>query len=152
VYNTARQVGGVLGSAAVGMVLQVGVASAVPDVARRYAERLPPRYREEFVSRISHAANTASQFDATTPPVPRDLDPQVADIVRRIVTEVFHEGFTVAAKASLVLPIAVLLLGVLASTGIRVPRMARTEETGASVTEPRTGTESHTGERDLTGT
>jgi EmrB/QacA subfamily drug resistance transporter len=128
VFNTSRQVGGVLGSAAVGMVLQVGVAFAVPDAARRYAERLPPRYREEFVSRISDAANTASQFDSTAPPVPSNLDPNVADIVRRIVLEVFHDGFTVAAKASLVLPIAVLVLGVLASTGIRVPRMSRSKE------------------------
>jgi EmrB/QacA subfamily drug resistance transporter len=128
VFNTSRQVGGVLGSAAVGMLLQVGVAFAVPDVARRYAERLPPRYREEFVDRITDAANTASQFDSTAPPVPSNLDPNVADIVRRIVTEVFHEGFTVAAKASLVLPIAVLVLGVLAATGIRVPRMTRSGE------------------------
>jgi EmrB/QacA subfamily drug resistance transporter len=125
VFNTSRQVGGVLGSAAVGMLLQVGVAFAVPDVARRYAERLPPRFREEFVSRITDAANTASQFDSSTPPIPSNVDPGVADIVRQIVTGVFHEGFTVAAKASLVLPIAVLVLGALAAAGIRVPRMAK---------------------------
>ncbi len=133
VFNTSRQVGGVLGSAAVGMLLQVGVAFAVPDAARRYAERLPPRYREEFVERITDAANTASQFDSTAPPVPSNLDPNVADIVRRIVTEVFHDGFTVAAKASLVLPIAVLVLGVLASAGIRVPRSARSGRKSARV-------------------
>jgi hypothetical protein len=118
-------VGGVLGSAAVGLLLQVGVAFAVPEAARQYAERLPPRYREEFVQRITDAANTASQFDTTTPPVPSNLDPSVADIVRRIVTDVFHVGFTNAAKASLVLPIAVLVLGILAATGIRLPRRAR---------------------------
>jgi len=128
VFNTSRQVGGVLGSAAVGMLLQVGVAFAVPEAARRYAERLPPRYREEFVARITDAANTASQFDTTTPPVPANLEPNIADIVRRIVTEVFHEGFTNAAKASLMLPIAVLVLGVLAATGIRLPRITRSKE------------------------
>ena len=120
VFNTSRQVGGVLGSAATGLVLQLGVAFAVPDAARRYAERLPVRYREEFVDRVTEAANTASQFDSSHPPVPSDLDPNVADIVRRIVTGVFHDGFTVAAKASLMLPIAVLLLGIVAATGIRV--------------------------------
>jgi EmrB/QacA subfamily drug resistance transporter len=127
VFNTSRQVGGVLGSAAVGMLLQVGVAFAVPDAARRFAERLPPRYREEFVSRITDAANTASQFDEA-PSVPSNVDPDVADIVRRIVLDVFHDGFTVAAKASLMLPIAVLLLGVIAAAGIRVPRLARPKE------------------------
>jgi EmrB/QacA subfamily drug resistance transporter len=120
VFNTSRQVGGVLGSAATGLVLQLGVSFAVPDAARQYAERLPVRYREEFVSRVTEAANTASQFDSTRPPVPSDLDPNVADIVRRIVTDVFHNGFTVAAKASLMLPIAVLLLGIVAATGIHV--------------------------------
>jgi EmrB/QacA subfamily drug resistance transporter len=120
VYNTARQVGGVLGSAATGLVLQLGVAFAVPSAARDYAERLPVRYREEFVQRITEAANTPSQFDTSSPPVPTNLDPNVADIVRRIVIEVFHNGFTVAAKASLMLPIAVLILGIVAATGIRV--------------------------------
>lgn len=120
VYNTARQVGGVLGSAATGLVLQLGVAFAVPDAARQYAERLPVRYREEFVQRITDAANTPSQFDTSSPPIPANLDPNVANIVRRIVTEVFHNGFTVAAKASLMLPIAVLVLGIVAATGIRV--------------------------------
>ncbi|MFL6127291.1 DHA2 family efflux MFS transporter permease subunit [Actinophytocola sp.] len=119
VYNTARQVGGVLGSAATGLVLQLGVAFAVPDAARQYAERLPVRYREEFVRRITEAANTPSQFDTSSPPLPSDLDPDTAEIVRRIVTEVFHNGFTVAAKASLMLPIAVLVLGIVAATGIR---------------------------------
>ncbi|WP_460406793.1 MFS transporter [Actinophytocola sediminis] len=128
VFNTSRQVGGVLGSAAVGMLLQVGIAYSVPEAAMAYAERLPPRYREEFVQRITDAANTASQFDATTPPVPSNLDPDVAEIVERIVTDVFHSGFTSAAKASLVLPIAVLLLGVIAALNIRLPRRSRTRE------------------------
>jgi EmrB/QacA subfamily drug resistance transporter len=128
VFNTSRQVGGVLGSAAVGMLLQVGVAFSVPEAAKAYAERLPPRYREEFVQRVTDAANTASQFDSTTPPVPSNLEPEVADIVRRIVTEVFHIGFTNAAKASLVLPIAVLVLGVIAAAGIRLPRRTRSRE------------------------
>ena len=57
--------------------------------------------------------------------MPSGLDPDVEGIVRRIVTEVFHNGFTVAAKASLMLPIAVLLLGIVAATGIRVRRQER---------------------------
>ncbi len=126
VFNTARQVGGVLGSAATGLVLQLGVAFAVPDAARQYAERLPPRFREEFVARVTDAANTASQFDSSRPPVPSELDPGMANAVRRIVTDVFNAGFTVAAKASLMLPIAVLLLGIVAATGIRVRLKADT--------------------------
>jgi EmrB/QacA subfamily drug resistance transporter len=126
VFNTSRQVGGVLGSAATGLVLQLGVAFAVPDAARQYAERLPLRYRDEFVERVTDAANTASQFDSSRPPVPSNLDPDVANAVRRIVTDVFHAGFTVAAKASLMLPIAALLLGIVAAVGIRLRTPTRT--------------------------
>jgi EmrB/QacA subfamily drug resistance transporter len=136
VYNTSRQVGGVLGSAATGLVLQLGVAFAVPDAARQYAERLPVRYREEFVQRITEAANTPSQFDTSNPPLPSNLDPDVADIVRRIVTEVFHNGFTVAAKASLMLPIAVLVLGIVAATGVRVRMGPRIESPECSSSSP----------------
>lgn len=125
VFNTSRQVGGVLGSAATGLVLQLGVAYAVPDAARQYAERLPLRYREEFVTKITEAANTASQFDNTRPPVPANLDPSVENMLQRVVTEVFHTGFTTAAKASLMLPIAVLLLGIVSATGIRVGMKTR---------------------------
>ncbi len=128
VFNTSRQVGGVLGSAATGLVLQLGVAYAVPDAARQYAERLPLRYREEFVARVTDAANTASQFDTDAPPVPSNLEPNVADAVVRIVTDVFHVGFTAASKASLMLPIAVLLLGLVAAAGIRLPRRVATPE------------------------
>jgi hypothetical protein len=131
VFNTSRQIGGVLGSAATGVVLQVGVAFAVPDAARQYAERLPYRYREEFVARITEAANTASQFDTNSPPVPADLDPDVANAVSRIVTQVFETGFTTAAKASLVLPIVVLLLGIMAATGIRLPRASDRVDAGS---------------------
>ena len=122
VFNTSRQVGGVLGSAATGVLLQLGVAIAVPAAARQYAERLPYRMRGEFIGRVTEAANTASQFSSTDPPLPPDLPKGSAELVARIVGDVFHIGLTNAAKASLVLPIIVLLLGIVSAAGIRVSR------------------------------
>jgi hypothetical protein len=119
VFNTARQVGGVLGSAASGVLLQVGIAFSVPDAARDYAQRLPIQYREQFVDGITKAANTASQFSGSGPKLPSDLPPSIVEDVRQVALAAFHLGFTNAAKATLVLPIVVLVLGMISATGVR---------------------------------
>jgi EmrB/QacA subfamily drug resistance transporter len=121
VFNISRQVGSVLGSAASGLLLQVGITVSVPVAARDYAERLPFQYREQFVDAISKAANTASQFSGTGPSVPSDISPSIAEYVRRVATEAFQLGFTNAAKATLVLPIVVLVLGMISAVGLREP-------------------------------
>lgn len=119
VFNTARQVGSVLGSAASGVLLQVGIAFSVPDAAREYSEKLPIQYREQFVDAITRAANTASQFSGTGPATPPELSPSIAEHVRRVATDAFELGFTNAAKATLVLPIVVLILGMISAASLR---------------------------------
>lgn len=121
VFNTSRQIGGVLGSASTGVLLQVGLNFTVPQAAREYAELLPPRYADEFVRRISAAANTASQFGGEGPEVPSDWSPSIAERVRELATSAFDLGFTNAAKATLVLPVVVLVLGMLCAAGLRAP-------------------------------
>ncbi|MGW5052827.1 DHA2 family efflux MFS transporter permease subunit [Actinokineospora sp. NPDC004072] len=125
VFNTSRQVGGVLGSASTGVLLQLGLSFSVPAAAREYAGLLPPRYADEFVERISAAANTASQFGGEGPAVPADWSPSIAERVRELATAAFDLGFTNAAKATLVLPVIVLVLGMFAATGLRTPALAR---------------------------
>jgi EmrB/QacA subfamily drug resistance transporter len=121
VFNTSRQVGGVLGSAASGVLLQVGIAVAVPVAAREHSERLPAQWRDQFVDEITKAANTASQFSGTGPAAPPDIPPAVVEFLRRVATDAFELGFTNAAKAALVLPIVVLILGMIAAAGLREP-------------------------------
>jgi EmrB/QacA subfamily drug resistance transporter len=118
VFNTSRQVGGVLGSAASGVLLQIGIAVAVPDAARAHAQRLPLQFREQFVDEVTRAANTASQFSGTGPKPPPDLPPSVVEFVRQVATDTFNLGFTNAAKATLVLPVVVLVLGMISAAGI----------------------------------
>ncbi|MFC7617636.1 MFS transporter [Actinokineospora soli] len=125
VFNTSRQVGGVLGSASTGVLLQLGLSVTVPAAARDYAALLPPRYADEFVERISAAANTASQFGGEGPAIPADWSPSIAERVRELATDAFHLGFTNAAKATLVLPVIVLVLGMIAASGLRTPVLAR---------------------------
>jgi EmrB/QacA subfamily drug resistance transporter len=120
VFNTARQVGGVLGSAASGVLLQLGIAVAVPVAAREHAQRLPFQYRDEFVDGITRAANTASQFSGT-PQVPSEVPAAAVEHLRLVATDAFHLGFTNAAKATLVLPVVVLILGMISAAGLREP-------------------------------
>ncbi|WP_156893152.1 DHA2 family efflux MFS transporter permease subunit [Actinokineospora enzanensis] len=130
VFNTSRQVGGVLGSATTGLLLQVGLGFAVPEAARDYAKVLPPRYAGEFVRRITEAAQTASQFGGEGPKVPSDWSPSIAERVRELATDAFHLGFTNAAKATLVLPVVVLVLGMVCAAGIRVPPTGNAKNSG----------------------
>ncbi|PPK69771.1 DHA2 family efflux MFS transporter permease subunit [Actinokineospora auranticolor] len=130
VFNTARQVGGVLGSATTGLLLQVGLGFAVPAAAREYARFLPPRYADEFIERITAAAQTASQFGGDGPTVPSDWSPTVAERVRELATNAYDLGFTNAAKATLVLPVVVLVLGMLSASGIRVPPTGNAKNSG----------------------
>nr|WP_255364646.1 DHA2 family efflux MFS transporter permease subunit [Alloactinosynnema sp. L-07] len=121
VFNTSRQVGGVLGSATTGLLLQVGLSFSVPEAAKQYARALPPRYADEFVRRITDAANTASQFDDKGPQMPSDWSPSIAGRVRNLATDAYDLGFTNAAKATLVLPVVVLVLGIVCAAGMRTP-------------------------------
>ncbi|WP_156753998.1 MFS transporter [Actinokineospora pegani] len=121
VFNTSRQVGGVLGSATTGLLLQVGLGVAIPRAAEEYARKLPPRYADEFVRRITEAADSASQFGGEGPDVPADWSPSIAEHVRGLATDAFHLGFTTAARATLVLPVVVLVLGIICAAGLRTP-------------------------------
>lgn len=121
VFNTSRQVGGVLGSATTGVLLQVGLSFSVAEAAREQARFLPPRYADEFVRRISAAADTASQFGGRGPEVPSDWSPSIAERVRELAEDAFALGFTNAAKATLVLPVVVLVLGMVCASALRSP-------------------------------
>ncbi len=130
VFNTSRQVGGVLGSATTGLLLQVGLSFSVPAAAREYAQVLPPRYADEFVRRISDAANTASQFGGEGPAIPADWSPTIAERVRDLATDAFALGFTNAAKATLVLPVVVLIIGMVCASGMRIPATGNAKNRG----------------------
>ncbi|OLR90469.1 MFS transporter [Actinokineospora bangkokensis] len=137
VFNTARQVGGVLGSSATGVLLQVGLSVSVPKAAAEYAKFLPPRFADEFVERVSAAAAAAGEFSAGGPQVPAEWSPSIAEKVRELARAAFDLGFTNAARAALVLPVVVLVLGVIAAFGLpKAPRPARAPAAGTPVRQP----------------
>src|SRR5487761_188918 len=91
VLNTTRQVGSVIGTAAVGALLQNRLVAALGSEAVARAGALPPQLRGPFVSGFGKAASSGliggSSSSAVT--LPPGTSPTVAAQVQRLAAEVF---------------------------------------------------------------
>jgi EmrB/QacA subfamily drug resistance transporter len=113
IFNTARQVGGVLGSAAVGVLLQMQISASTVRRANEAAPALPAEFRQRFVSAVTAPAGGA------TPALPADLPPEIAGQARHLAAHVIQNGLTDAVKISLLLPVGVLAFGLLVAAAMR---------------------------------
>jgi EmrB/QacA subfamily drug resistance transporter len=137
IFNTSRQVGGVLGSAAIGVLLQARIAASMTSEASAAAAKLPPQYRAEFVDRLARSANSANELNNRSgAAVPSNLPPDVAAQIRHLADQVVHNGLTSATRVTMLLPIAVLLAGALAAALMRRGQQPRPER--EPVSEPAT--------------
>jgi EmrB/QacA subfamily drug resistance transporter len=131
--NTTRQLGGAIGSAVVGAVLQNRLSVALHDEAVKYASQLPPQLpaqaRQAFIQAFSSAGSgglevgrSSSSSFANVPGVP----PQVAEQIARIAHDVFASAFIDAMRPTLAVPILALALGAISCLAIK--RRARDTE------------------------
>ncbi|WP_432991946.1 DHA2 family efflux MFS transporter permease subunit [Dactylosporangium sp. CA-233914] len=122
VLNTIRQMGTVIGSAAVGAVLQSRLASSLHDEAVRQAADLPASVRGPFVAGFSNAGGGveigARQTGSALTPPP-GTPPDLVDRVHHTAVATFGHGLVDAMRPTLVLPIAVIALGALACALVR---------------------------------
>ncbi|MEU5263469.1 DHA2 family efflux MFS transporter permease subunit [Amycolatopsis sp. NPDC021455] len=120
IFNTARQVGGVLGSAAIGVLLQARISASIADEATKAAAQLPEPYRAPFAEGIAHAAAGTGEFGSAggQSPMP-GLPAEIAAQAGKLATQAVHSGLTDAARVTMLLPMGVLLLGVLAAAVLR---------------------------------
>jgi len=109
--NTTRQLGGVLGAAVTGAVLQSQLALALPDRARSASLLLPDRFRSGFVDGFAQAARSGLQVGrgqdggARLPAgVPAQVRQQVLDLVHTV----FANGYLVAMRPTVLVAVAVL--------------------------------------------
>jgi EmrB/QacA subfamily drug resistance transporter len=108
--NTTRQLGGVIGAAAVGALLQAQLSSHLQTAAVAGAGQLPAQYRSQVIGALSHVASgsqdiAGGQISTGLPPgVPDELRAQL----NAFFTSVFHDGFVGAMRVTLWLPIAVM--------------------------------------------
>ncbi|RZQ62761.1 DHA2 family efflux MFS transporter permease subunit [Amycolatopsis suaedae] len=129
VYNTVRQVGGVLGSASVGVLLSASVTSSVAQRASEAAAALPAQERQPFVDAVAGSVSGGGEFGFDAAPHAA-LPPGTEGLVQ----QVLHSGLSDAAGVSILLPAGVLLAGVVAALFMRSPRVAR--GTAAAVGAP----------------
>ena len=128
VLNTARQVGGVVGSAVVGAVLQNRLASSLHDQAIVYAAQLPEQFRAQFVSGFSHAAQgglAVGRGETGTPiTLPPGIPAAVSQQLAQIGKSVFVHGFINAMRPTLGVSIVVILVGAISCAFIQRQKAA----------------------------
>ena len=113
VNNTIRQVGSVVGSAAVGALLQSQLASKLHEEAVSRSAALPSAVRSSFVSGFSNGGSALEVGGGQTGAAPKGVPAQVAAQLQQIGAEVFRFGFVRAMHPTIVLPIAAMVLGAL---------------------------------------
>jgi EmrB/QacA subfamily drug resistance transporter len=116
VLNTVRQLGGVIGSAAVGAVLQNRLATQLHDQAVARAGQVPAPFRQQFVSGFSSAASTGFQVgrgETGGARLPAGIPATFLNQVQQLFHDVFTTAYTNAVRPTLGLSIAVLLVGAL---------------------------------------
>jgi EmrB/QacA subfamily drug resistance transporter len=110
--NTTRQLGGVVGSAAVGALLQSQLSTELAASANKHVQTMPPsvpqQIKDGLVQGFSHISGGlevgAGQSGVNLDKVPA----QFRDVVGATAKAIFDEGFTNAMRSTLWLPIAVM--------------------------------------------
>jgi MFS family permease len=115
VLNTVRQVGGAIGSAVIGAVLQNRLATQLHDQAVAYSSQVPPAFRSSFVSGFSNAASGGFKVGVgeTGAQLPAGVPAAQAATLQRLFHDVFANAYVNAVKPTLVVSIAVLAVGAL---------------------------------------
>src|SRR5262250_3244036 len=119
--NTNRQVGAVIGTAAVGALLQNRLAAALPSQARQRSIGLPPPIRDKLVAGVTRAANSGAVGPGQSTSfhsqhgIPAPLARQVAQIYQAS----FTHGYVDAMRPAIVLPIAALAVAALSCLAIK---------------------------------
>ncbi|OLZ54831.1 DHA2 family efflux MFS transporter permease subunit [Amycolatopsis keratiniphila] len=119
IFNTARQVGGVLGGAAVGALLEARTSASMVARANEAAAALPAEFRQRFLDGFAGAAGSAvaaGEFGGV-PEAAADLPVQA----RELVAQVTGAALTDAVKVAFLLPAGVLLVGVVCAVSLRGP-------------------------------
>jgi EmrB/QacA subfamily drug resistance transporter len=117
VYNTIRQIGSVVGSAAMGAILQNQLASSLRHEATVRSAQLPAQARAPFIEGFKNAGKSGVEVGAgqsgAAQSVPKNLPQDVAAQISKVAKAVFEQGFVTALKPTMALPIAVIVVAAL---------------------------------------
>ena len=122
--NTTRQVGSVIGTAAVGALLQNRLVASLTSQASIRSAGLPAPVRDHFVSGIRQSAASGVSPAARRAP-PRGARRESRRRSRRscaVAAEVFTHGYVIAMRQTMLMPIAVVLLAAASCSAIKNKR------------------------------
>jgi EmrB/QacA subfamily drug resistance transporter len=130
VLSTVQELGTVIGSAAIGAVLQNRLATGLHDHAVGYASQLPELFRARFVDGFSQAASQGLQVGrgqtGGSLQLPAGVPAQVVQELERLAHAVFTQSFVDAMRPSMALGIVVVLVAAVGVFGVRA-RATRAE-------------------------
>jgi EmrB/QacA subfamily drug resistance transporter len=127
--NTVRQVGGSVGSAVVGAVLQHRLATDLHSQAVQRAGQVPAAFRAQFIQGFVQAARGGFHVGtgALTTAVPKNLPPAVQHHLQALGQAVFRNAYLSAMKPSLALSVIALLIGAVVALLMRSGRGAQAQ-------------------------
>ncbi len=130
--TTTRQLGAVIGSAAVGALLQAQLSDQLRETATANSTALPEQFRGQFVEGFSNAAAKGLEVGAgqTGASLPTGLPAQIIEAITALAQKTFHEAFTSAMRSTLVLPLIVLGLAALTVLLVRRKPVKPVKESG----------------------
>ena len=140
VLNTTRQLGGVVGSAVVGAVLQNRLATALRDAAVSHSSRLPPQIpagvRHRLVGALADTGKGGLEVGRTQQGglhVPSGVPAPIVHQLQQFFHDVFVQGYLDAMRPTLAVPVIMLLVGALSCLAIQRHRQVgeRGHERGA---------------------
>lgn len=123
-FNAIRQMGFLIALAAIGAVLQGRLTGELHDEARRQAEQLPGRYREDFVHAVTSAAGGA-ETGAGNVRLPAGVSGRLAQQMREIAQSAFDHSFVGALRWALLICAAVVIVAGLLSFAAKRPGPAK---------------------------
>jgi EmrB/QacA subfamily drug resistance transporter len=135
--NTTRQVGAVIGTAAVGALLQNRLTASLVSQAQTRSAGLPPAVRHQLVSGFQQAGRNGaglSTGQASGFRAPPGTPASLVHRIEAIAQAVFAHGFVTAMRPTMLLPICVLVLGAVSCLALRSG--ARPAELAAVQAEP----------------
>jgi hypothetical protein len=123
VVSTLQELGAVLGSAAIGALLQNQLATDLHHRAVGFATQLPVQAQAPFIDGFSRAAKAGLQVgrgqSGTNLKVPAGTPAQVVAQVQQVAHAVFTQAFVDAMRPTMALAIAVILLAAIGALWAR---------------------------------
>src|SRR6266581_1634285 len=123
VVSTLQELGAVLGSAAIGALLQNQLATDLHNRAVSFATQLPAQAQVPFVDGFSRAAKGGLEVgrgqSGTSLALPAGIPAQLAQHIQQVAHAVFTQAFVDAMRPTMALAIAVILLAAIGALWTR---------------------------------